>query len=136
MLVVRRVRKKEIPQLVQYKLVVMAPYMKNEDLEVTKNVNNYFEENYKWGRFIYYNFKLIGAFFIKDSVLELIYVERKYRYLGIGTKILKRNNKYIDAIKFCKGNEKAVRFFKKNDYEIWKKDNLYVYMKRVDLDDN
>lgn len=36
MLVVRRVRKKEIPQLVQYKLVVMAPYMKNEDLEVTK----------------------------------------------------------------------------------------------------
>lgn len=49
MLVVRRVRKKEIPQLVQYKLVVMAPYMKNEDLEVTKNVNNYFEENYKWG---------------------------------------------------------------------------------------
>ena len=66
----------------------------------------------------------------------MLYIERKYRFKGIGRKILKKVKRKIKEIKVVKGNENAVMFLKKNDYKIvQKKNNLLIFRRVVDEDD-
>ncbi len=137
MVVVKKVNKSDIPILVEYMLLTKIPFCRDEEekLNVINSVNNYLKDNYEKARKIYYNFKLAGAYLINEGSLDLIYIVRKYRYRGIGSKIFKRINKKIIDVKVVKGNEKAIRFFKANGFEISERKEKEIILKRV-IDDN
>lgn len=138
MLVVKNVVKNDIPKLVEFMMLTIIPYCSNdkEKLQAIDYANRYIKDNYQKAKFIFYNFKLVGAYLINDDSLDLLYIERKYRFKGIGRKILKKVKRKIKEIKVVKGNENAVMFLKKNDYKITqKKNNLLIFRRVVDGED-
>lgn len=138
MLVVKKVVKNDIPKIVEFMMLTMIPYCSDdrEKLQVIDYANRYIKDYYQNARLIIYNFKLVGAYLINDGSLDLLYIERKYRFKGIGRKILKKVKRKIKEIKVVKGNENAVMFLKKNDYKIvQKKNNLLIFRRVVDEDD-
>ncbi len=138
MLVVKKVVKKNLPLLIDYKMLTLIPYCKNDNdkLQATLYVNDYLKDNYKKAKFIYKNFKLIGAYLIDGDRLDFMYIERKYRCQKIGTKILNKIKDDFLCMWVLKHNHKALRFFKKNNYEIMETDDDKYILRRVDINDD
>lgn len=138
MLVVKKVSKSDLPRLIEYKLLTILPYCKSEKekLKVIEYANQYMNDNYLKAKLIIYNFKIVGAYIIDEGSLDLLYVERKYRFKKIGTKILKRMKRRIECIKVVEGNENGIRFCKKNGFDIYEKKKGLIVLRRVDASDD
>lgn len=134
MLVVKNVNKGDMPKLIEYMMLTLIPYCSNdkEKLKAIDYANKYITDNYMKAKLIVYNFKVVGAFIINDKSLDMLYIERKYRFKRIGTKILKRIKRKIDEIKVVDGNESGVRFGKKNGFDIDSRRNNLIILRRVD----
>ena len=113
MIIYKKAQKKDLPLLIEHKLKTISPYLGGggEKLKAIAYVNGFIKNNFDKFIIIYYFFKKIGSFLILDNELDTIYIIKKYRNKGIGSKILKKEN--IKALKFYEKNG----FMKKNEQE-------------------
>ena len=76
----KKALKKDLPMLVEYKLLTITPYIKekNEQLKAIAYVNNFIMDNYKECILIYSFLKPIGAYLIKDKELDTLYIKDNY----------------------------------------------------------
>lgn len=134
MLVVKKVNKGDMPRLIEYMMLTMIPYCNSDKdkLEVIDYSNKYIASNYFKAKLIAYNFKVVGAYIVNEKSLDMLYIERKYRFKKIGTKILKRIKRKIEEIKVVEGNENGVKFCKKNGFDIRERRNNLIILRRVD----
>ena len=116
MIIYKKAQKKDLPLLIEHKLKTISPYLKTneEKLKAIAYVNEFIKNNFDKFIIIYYFFKKIGSFLILDNELDTIYIIKKYRNKGIGSKILKKEK--IDKIKVKKENIKAIKFYEKNGF--------------------
>lgn len=92
MIIERKVSKSKLIVLYDFKLRYILPLKKDskEKLEAIKEVNDNLKNDYKEARFIYKNFKLIGAYMIKNNKLDFLYIVPKYYNDKIKNKINKK----------------------------------------------
>lgn len=116
MIIYKKAQKKDLPLLIEHKLKTISPYLKTneEKLKAIAYVNEFIKNNFDKFIIIYYFFKKIGSFLILDNELDTIYIIKKYRNKGIGSKILKKEK--INKIKVKKENIKAIKFYEKNGF--------------------
>ena len=116
MIIYKKAQKKDLPLLIEHKLKTISPYLKTneEKLKAIAYVNGFIKNNFDKFIIIYYFFKKIGSFLILDNELDTIYIIKKYRNKGIGSKILKKAK--INKIKVKKENIKAIKFYEKNGF--------------------
>ena len=116
MIIYKKAQKKDLPLLIEHKLKTISPYLKTneEKLKAIAYVNEFIKNNFDKFTIIYYFFKKIGSFLILDNELDTIYIIKKYRNKGIGSKILKKEK--INKIKVKKENIKAIKFYEKNGF--------------------
>ena len=116
MIIYKKAQKKDLPLLIEHKLKTISPYLKTneEKLKAIAYVNEFIKNNLKKFIIIYYFYKKIGSFLILDNELDTIYIIKKYRNKGIGSKILKKAK--INKIKVKKENIKAIKFYEKNGF--------------------
>lgn len=134
----KKANKQNKPMLIEYKLLTITPYIKDdkEKLKVIAFVNDWITKHYSDFYIIYYYFKPIGTYFIKDGVLDTLYIKDKYQNKRIGTKTLKKLQKEIDKIKVHQNNTKAIAFYKKNNYSNITKEKAYLILRRDDKNEN
>lgn len=123
-----------MPRLIEYMMLTMIPYCNNDKdkLKVVDYSNKYIANNYFKAKLIVYNFKIVGAYIVNEKSLDMLYIERKYRFKKIGTKILKKIKRKIEEIKVVEGNESGVKFCKKNGFDIRERRNNLIILRRVD----
>ena len=116
MIIYKKAQKKDLPLLIEHKLKTISPYLKTneEKLKAIAYVNEFIKNNFDKFIIIYYFFKKIGSFLILDNELDTIYIIKKYRNKGIGSKIIKKAK--INKIKVKKENIKAIKFYEKNGF--------------------
>lgn len=114
----KKAKKKNLPMLIEYKLLTITPYIKDpkEKLKVIAFTNDFLKSHYEEFRIIYYYLKPIGIYFINDKELDTLYIKEKYQKRGIGTKALKKIKDKIETIKVRKENDQAIKFYKKNGF--------------------
>jgi len=95
MITIRKVSKFKLPKLYDFKLRYVLPLKnsKEEKLKAIKEINENLKNDYKEARFIYKNFKLIGAYLIKNKKLDFMYVVPEYKNKRIDRIIEKRVRK-------------------------------------------
>ena len=132
MILVKRACKKDKALLIEFKLATITPYIKNsnENLNVIKYVNEFISENYMKGFLVYNNFKLIGAYLINNSILDLFFIKEKYRSLGFGHKIIKKIGNDFDQVWVMKNNAKAIKFYFKFDFIIIKEEKNRLLLRK------
>lgn len=129
MIIVRKAKKKDKSLLIEFKLMTINPYIKdNKDkLKVISYVNRFIDDNYNKAYLIYRSFKLIGGYLIVDDVLDIFYIKEEYRNKGNGSKVFKRIRNKFDKIWVMKENKEALNFYKKFGFEILKEEkNRYL----------
>ncbi len=126
----KKAKAKNKPMLIEYKLLTIIPYTKDDSkkLEIIAYVNNMVSKNYKDFTIIYHFFKPIGIYLIKDKELDTLFICEKYRNKGIGSKLMKNIQDKIETIKVKKENKKAIKFYKQNGFvkEERNKDSLIL----------
>ena len=77
----RKARKKDLPLLIEYKLLTITPYIKNkeEQLKVISYVSTFLKENYEKANLIIHNFKIIGCYLIIKQKLDTLYIMDVYQ---------------------------------------------------------
>lgn len=130
MIIYKKAKKNDLPLLIEYKLLTIAPYLKTseEKLRVIAYVNEFVKNNCDNFTIIYYYFKKIGCYLIIDNELNTLYIDSKYQNKGIGTKILKKEK--IDKIKVKKKNKRAIKFFEKNDFSKKEEKEDYIILRK------
>ena len=128
----KKVKKKDLPMLIEYKLLTIIPYVNDneEKLKVIDYVNNYMKEKYENSYFIVYNFKVIGAFLIDNEELDMLYIIPKYQNRGIGKMVLNEKRE-IKKIKVRSNNKLGLAFYINNGFKEIKKNGDIVYLERV-----
>lgn len=123
---------KDKPLLIKYKLLTIIPYIEDSTLKLKAiaYTNNYISNNYNNFYKIYYYFKLIGIYHIKDKQLDTLYIVDKYQNKGFGTKILNNLKDNINTIKVKKANKKAINFYQKNGFSKVKIDNDIIILRK------
>ncbi len=113
-------KKGDISLLIEYKLRTILPFVSDnrEKLRVISYVNNFMRDNYSLGYIIKKNFKVIGAYLIKEKELDLLYIEEKYQNKGIGRKVINKIKEDIDIIKVREENKKAINFYVKQGFKV------------------
>ena len=131
----RKVKKKDLPMLIEYKLLTIIPYVNDneEKLKIINYVNNYMKDKYLNSYFIVYNFKVIGAFLIDNDELDMLYIIPKYHNRGIGGKVLNKYKGEIKKIKVRSNNKWGLEFYLKNEFRKIKEENDIIYLERVEV---
>jgi len=109
MIIERKVTKIKLPILYDLKLRAILPSKTSnkEKLDAIKEINDNLMLDYKDARFIYNNFKLIGAYMLKNKEVDFLYIIPEFQNDIIDKKI----NKIILRKKVKYDNEWV---FKKN----------------------
>ncbi len=130
----KKVKKKDLPMLIEYKLLTIIPYVndKEEKLKVIDYVNNYMKDKYINSYFIVYNFKVIGAFLIDNEELDMLYIIPKYQNRGIGKMILNKE-RGIKKIKVRSNNKLGLSFYINNGFKEIKRKGDILYLERVEV---
>ena len=65
------------------------------------------------------NEKIVGFIGLNDNYIEVIFIDSKYQYKGIGTALLNKAKKLKDELTLSayKKNTKAIQFYLKNGFE-------------------
>ena len=122
------------PKLVEYKLLTILPFVKEEQekLKIIAFVNDFVREHSQDFVIIYYFFKPIGAYYLDDRKLDTLYIANDYQGKGIGSKVLTRLKGQIDEIKVRKENKEAIRFYQKHGFKKREEKMNMVILKRED----
>ena len=69
------------------------------------------------------NEKIVGFIGLNDNYIEVIFIDSKYQYKGIGTALLNKAKKMKDELTLSayKKNTKAIQFYLKNEFKIVEK---------------
>ena len=128
----RKARKKDLPLLIEYKLLTITPYIKNkeEQLKVIVYVSTFLKENYEKANLIIHNFKIIGCYLIIKQKLDTLYIIDAYQNKKIGSKIIRKEKENIKEVKVRKENKKAINFYKKNGFTKEEKQNDYMILRK------
>ena len=128
----RKARKKDLPLLIEYKLLTITPYIKNkeEQLKVISYVSTFLKENYEKANLIIHNFKIIGCYLIIKQKLDTLYIMDVYQNKKIGSKIIRKEKENIKEVKVRKENKKAINFYKKNGFTKEEKQNDYMILRK------
>ena len=128
----RKARKKELPLLIEYKLLTITPYIKNKvgQLKVISYVSTFLKENYEKANLIIHNFKIIGCYLIIKQKLDTLYIMDVYQNKKIGSKIIRKEKENIKEVKVRKENKKAINFYKKNGFTKEEKQNDYMILRK------
>lgn len=128
----RKARKKDLPLLIEYKLLTIAPYIENkeEQLKVISYVSTFLKENYEKANLIIHNFKIIGCYLIIKQKLDTLYIMDAYQNKKIGSKIIRKEKENIKEVKVRKENKKAINFYKKNGFTKEEKQNDYMILRK------
>lgn len=128
----RKARKKDLPLLIEYKLLTITPYIKNkeEQLKVISYVSTFLKENYEKANLIIHNFKIIGCYLIIKQKLDTLYIMDAYQNKKIGSKIIRKEKENIKEVKVRKENKKAINFYKKNGFAKEEKQNDYMILRK------
>ena len=131
----RKVKKKDLPMLIEYKLLTIIPYISDneEKLKVIGYVNNYMKEKYINCYYILNNFKVIGAFLIDNYELDMLYIRPEYQNRGIGGSFLNKYKGEIKKVKVRDNNKLGVNFYVKNGFREVKKNKDILYLERVEV---
>ena len=134
----KKALKKDLPMLVEYKLLTITPYIKekNEQLKAIAYVNNFIMDNYKECILIYSFLKPIGAYLIKDKELDTLYIKDNYQNKGIGSKVLEKIKDEIDKIKVKKENKNAIQFYQKNGFKKEGEKEDYLILRKEEKNEN
>lgn len=129
----------DIFKLVDYKLRNILEYARNLPKDEVTRINDYVLnhvptqlENYK---IIYLNNEKIGCFLVESKddgvLLDEIYLEEKYRNLGIGTDIIKEiiSRNEIVYLWVYKLNKRAVSLYKRLGFKIIEETETRYFMK-------
>lgn len=83
MIWIRKVKKSDLPILMDFKLKAILPTINSskEKLLAISEVNKSLGSNYNEDRFIYNNLKLIGACSLKNNEIDLLYIKDDYKDL-------------------------------------------------------
>lgn len=132
-------KKTDIERLIEYKKRTIYEHAKNLSNEEINKINNYVENNISKIIDNYYNIivggNIVGCVLLTDKddgkLLDEIYLEEQYRNKGIGTdiikNILKQNN--IVYLWVYKKNIKAIKLYKKLEFNIIEETDTRYYMK-------
>ncbi len=128
----KKVNKKDLPLLIEYKLLTIIPYIDNDKdkLKIINYVNNYMKDKYLNSLFIINNFKVIGAFLIDNDELDMLYLIPEYQNKGIGSRLLNKK-KEIKKVKVRSNNKIGIKFYIKNGFNKVKNEGDIVYLERV-----
>ena len=128
----RKARKKDLPLLIEYKLLTITPYIKNkeEQLKVISYVSTFLKENYEKANLIIHNFKIIGCYLIIKQKLDTLYIMDVYQNKKIGSKIIRKEKENVKEVKVRKENKKAINFYKKNGFTKEEKQNDYMILRK------
>ena len=128
----RKARKKDLPLLIEYKLLTITPYIENkeEQLKVISYVSTFLKENYEKANLIIHNFKIIGCYLIIKQKLDTLYIIDAYQNKKIGSKIIRKEKENIKEVKVRKENKKAINFYKKNGFTKEEKQNDYMILRK------
>ena len=128
----RKARKKDLPLLIEYKLLTITPYIKNkeEQLKVISYVSTFLKENYEKANLIIHNFKIIGCYIIIKQKLDTLYIMDVYQNKKIGSKIIRKEKENVKEVKVRKENKKAINFYKKNGFTKEEKQNDYMILRK------
>ena len=128
----RKARKKDLPLLIEYKLLTITPYIENkeEQLKVISYVSTFLKENYEKANLIIHNFKIIGCYLIIKQKLDTLYIMDAYQNKKIGSKIIRKEKENIKEVKVRKENKKAINFYKKNGFTKEEKQNDYLILRK------
>ena len=128
----KKARKKDIPLLIEYKLLTITPYIENkeEQLKVISYVSTFLKENYEKANLIIHNFKIIGCYLIIKQKLDTLYIIDAYQNKKIGSKIIRKEKENIKEVKVRKENKKAINFYKKNGFTKEEKQNDYMILRK------
>ena len=128
----RKARKKDLPLLIEYKLLTITPYIENkeEQLKVISYVSTFLKENYEKANLIIHNFKIIGCYLIIKQKLDTLYIMDAYQNKKIGSKIIRKEKENIKEVKVRKENKKAINFYKKNGFTKEEKQNDYMILRK------
>lgn len=128
----RRAKKKDLPMLIEYKLLTILPYIKDnqEKLKAISYVNDFITKNYLEFKVLYSLFKPIGVYLILNKELDTLYITKKNQNKGIGSKILKKELTNIDKIKVQKENKQAIKFYQKNGFTKKEIHEKYIILRK------
>lgn len=134
----KKARKKDLPLLIEYKLLTINPYLKEDKdkLKTIADVSKFIKENYNKGIIIYHNFKAIGCYIIIDKELNTLYIKDAYQNKLIGSKILKKEKNNIDKIKVKKENKCAINFYKKKGFTKEANHDGYIILRKAEQYEN
>ena len=135
MIICKKAKKKDLPLLIEYKLLTITPYLKSnqEKLKAISEVNAFLNANYEKYLIIHYFFKKIGAYLIINHELDTFYIDPKYQHKGIESKILNKENKNIKSIKLAKENLEAIQFYKQKGFNNIITNQDYIILKKGDI---
>lgn len=130
MIILKKAKKKDLPLLIECKLLTITPYLNNneEKLSAIAYVNNFVRNHFDKFIIIYYYFKKVGCYLMMDNDLDTLYIDNNYQNRGIGSKILKKEN--INKIKVKKKNEKAIKFYEKNGFKKYLEKEDYILLRK------
>lgn len=85
MIWIRKVKKSDLPILMDFKLKAILPTINSskEKLMAIGEVNKSLGDNYTEARFIYNNFKLVGAYALKNEEIDFLYIKDEYKHLEL-----------------------------------------------------
>ncbi len=129
----------DIPKLIDYKLKSILDYAKELTIEEKTRIDNYVRENVPSEinnyRIIYVLGSAHGCVLVTDEddgvLLDEIYVDKNYRGMGIGTRIIKDiiSSKKIVYLWVYKNNDSAISLYKKLGFKVIQKTRDRYYMK-------
>ncbi len=130
--------------LIQYKLNTIFEYAPKLDEEEKKQICFYVNsETAKWlydYRMIEHHKKIIGAVLVRNNLdgvlLDEIFIERRYRNLGIGTKIIKQILLTYPVVYLYvyKENVKAFRLYRRLGFKVFDETETRYFMKYISFE--
>lgn len=126
-----KMNKKEVLKLVIKSSFYMSKFREDENFskkEIVEECIDFIDEVYSSSEYIVRGIKNKGAiiFFVGDSIyINFLYVEKKERGNGLGSKLLKYAIDYSKkknlplTLSVYKNNYKAIMFYKNHDFKIY-----------------